>query len=525
MDDLMSVVDWSRWQFALTAMYHWLFVPLTLGLSLIVAVMETIYLRTRDSRWLSITKFWMLLFGINFACGVATGIILEFEFGTNWSNYSWFVGDIFGAPLAIEGLLAFFMESTFIAVMFFGWHKVSPKFHLAATWLTALGASISALWILVANGWMQYPAGMEFDPDQMRNVMVNFWDVALSPVAINKFFHAVLSGWTLAGVFVVGVSSWFLLRKRRTELAMQSIKVGGWVGLAGILLTMWTGDGSAVQVSKVQPMKLAAMEGLWRGEAGQSIVGVGILNPDKTATNDENPFLFEISIPKGLSLLARHDMNAFVPGIEDILEGVDYDSEGNLINTVSYADRIAMGKKAHEALRAYDKASAAGDTATRDAALQSLRDNYRFFGYGYLDSPEDAIPPVAMTFYTFHIMVIAGGYLLLFFIVVMLLVYKFPHILRQRWMQWVAMLTIPVVWVCSQSGWITAEVGRQPWIIQDLMPVRAAISDISAASVQITFWMFAIVFTLLLAAEVSIMLRQIGKAADEPEHNTNHAND
>lgn len=517
MDDLMSVVDWSRWQFALTAMYHWLFVPLTLGLSLIVAIMESIYLRTRDSHWLSITKFWMLLFGINFACGVATGIILEFEFGTNWSNYSWFVGDIFGAPLAIEGLLAFFMESTFIAVMFFGWKKVSPGFHLAATWLTAIGASISALWILVANGWMQYPAGMEFDPDQMRNVMVNFWDVALSPVAINKFFHAVLSGWTLAGVFVIGVSCWFLLLKRRTALALDSIKVGGWVGLIGIILTIWTGDGSAVQVSKVQPMKLAAMEGLWRGQSGQAIVGFGILNPSKSVGNDEDPFLFEISIPKGLSVLARHDVNAFVPGIEDIIDGVDYDNEGNRINTVSYADRIEMGRLAHDALRAYDKAVSSGDQEARVAALQSLRDNYKYFGYGYLESPEQAIPPIAMTFYTFHIMVMAGGYLLLFFVAVMIFVYRFPKILRQRWMQWVAMLTIPVVWVCSQSGWITAEVGRQPWIIQDLMPVRAAISDISAASVQLTFWMFAAVFTLLLAAEISIMLRQIAKASQEPD--------
>ncbi|MDE6100629.1 MAG: cytochrome ubiquinol oxidase subunit I, partial [Paramuribaculum sp.] len=204
MNDLMSVVDWSRAQFALTAMFHWVFVPLTLGLSVIVAIMETIYYRSRSQRWLAITKFWMSLFGINFAVGVATGIILEFEFGANWSNYSWFVGDIFGAPLAIEGLFAFFMESTFIAVMFFGWTKVSRRFHLAATWLTAIGASISALWILIANGWMQYPVGMKFDPAQMRNVMDNFWDVALSPVAIHKFFHAVFSGWALAGVFVVG---------------------------------------------------------------------------------------------------------------------------------------------------------------------------------------------------------------------------------------------------------------------------------------------------------------------------------
>jgi cytochrome d ubiquinol oxidase subunit I len=528
MDDLMSVVDWSRWQFALTAMYHWLFVPLTLGLSLIVAIMESIYLRTRDSRWLAITKFWMLLFGINFACGVATGIILEFEFGTNWSNYSWFVGDIFGAPLAIEGLLAFFMESTFIAVMFFGWKKVSPKFHLAATWLTTLGASISALWILVANGWMQYPAGMEFDPDQMRNVMVNFWDVALSPVAINKFCHAVLSGWTLSGVFVIGVSCWFLIRKRRLEFAMRSIKIGGWVGTIGILLTLWTGDGSAVEVAKTQPMKLAAMEGLWHGSQGQSIVGLGILNTDKQLNDNQEPFSFEVSVPYGLSLLARHDVNAFVPGIEDIINGVDYDAAGNRINTVSYAERISMGKQAHEALRAYDCASAAGDEDALADALQSLQTNYKYFGYGYLDKPEQAIPPLAMTFYSFRIMVIAGGYLLLFFVLIMLAVYRFPKILQKKWMQWVAMLTIPVVWVCSQSGWITAEVGRQPWIIQDLMPVRAAISDISATSVQITFWMFATVFTLLLVAEISIMLRQISKAsheADESKHSDNNVNE
>lgn len=209
MNDLISVVDWSRWQFALTAMYHWLFVPLTLGLGVIVAVMESIYFRTRSQAWLKITKFWMLLFGINFACGVATGIILEFEFGTNWSNYSWFVGDIFGAPLAIEGLFAFFMEATFIAVMFFGWKRVSPRFHLVSTWLTAIGASISALWILVANAWMHYPDGMTFNPEMMRNEMTDFWAVALSPVAINKFCHAVMSGWALAGVFVIGVSAFF----------------------------------------------------------------------------------------------------------------------------------------------------------------------------------------------------------------------------------------------------------------------------------------------------------------------------
>ena len=376
----MSVVDWSRAQFALTAMYHWLFVPLTLGLSMIVAVMETIYFRTRSERWLAITKFWMTLFGINFAVGVATGIILEFEFGSNWSNYSWFVGDIFGAPLAIEGLLAFFMESTFIAVMFFGWKKVSRGFHLASTWLTAIGASISALWILVANGWMQYPVGMEFDPAQMRNVMDDFWAVAFSPVAIHKFFHAVFSGWALAGVFVIGVSCWFILKKRNVAMAMSSIKVAGVMGMFGMLMTLWTGDGSALDVARVQPMKLAAMEGLYKGKCGQEIVGFGILNPDKTPQNDEDPYLFDISIPKGLSFLATHDFNAFVPGINDLNDGIELTPEGDTIHTDSYARRIEIGREAHEALRRFDAASAAGDTAAMAAATADLRASYRYFG-------------------------------------------------------------------------------------------------------------------------------------------------
>ncbi len=513
MDDLMSVVDWSRAQFALTAMYHWLFVPLTLGISVIVAIMETIYYRTRSQRWLAITKFWMRLFGINFAIGVATGIILEFEFGTNWSNYSWFVGDIFGAPLAIEGILAFFMESTFIAVMFFGWKKVSAGFHLASTWLTALGATISALWILVANAWMQYPVGMEFDPAQMRNVMVSFADVALSPVAVHKFFHTVLSGWVLASVFVIGVSCWFLLKKRNMPMAIDSIKVAGWTGLAGILITLWTGDGSAVDVARVQPMKLAAMEGLNRGQCGQAITAFGILNPSWTPENGEDEFLFDISIPKGLSFLATHDVDAFVPGIYDLIDGIELTQEGDTVRTESYAERIAIGRTAHEALRAYDAASVAGDQSAMDSARAVLKENYRYFGYGYLDTPEEAIPPVAVTFYTFHLMVTFGGYLLLFIVAMLVLAYKKPAILEKRWLQWVGMLSIAAVYVCSQCGWLTAEFGRQPWIIQDIMPTKAAVSSISTSTVVITFSMFAILFTLLLVAEVGIMVRQISKGS------------
>lgn len=513
MDDLMTVVDWSRWQFALTAMYHWLFVPLTLGISVIVGIMESIYYRTKSPKWLSLTKFWMLLFGINFAVGVATGIILEFEFGTNWSNYSWFVGDIFGAPLAIEGLLAFFMESTFIAVMFFGWKKVSPGFHLAATWLTAIGASISALWILIANAWMQYPVGMEFDPAQMRNVMTDFWAVVLSPVAMHKFFHAVFSGWVLAGVFVVGVSCWFLLKNRRREFALSSIKVGATVGLVGMIMTLWTGDGSAVDVAKVQPMKLAAMEGLYNGSCGQPISAIGIVNPAKTAENDEEPYLFDISIPYGLSLLATHNPHAFVPGINDLIEGIELTPQGDTIRHDSYATRIAMGKRAHESLRAFDAATAAGNKAAAATAAQALKEDYKYFGYGYLTSPAQAVPPVALTYYSFRIMVGIGSLLLLVLILALWIAVKRPSLLDRKWILWIGMICVPLVWVCSEAGWVVAEVGRQPWIIQDIMPVTAAVSDISAGSVQLTFWMFAVVFTAFLAAEIGIMLKQISKGS------------
>lgn len=511
MNDLLATVDWSRAQFALTAMYHWLFVPLTIGLSLIVAIMETIYYRTGDERWRGLTKFWMTLFGINFAIGVATGLILEFEFGTNWSNYSWFVGDIFGAPLAIEGIFAFFLEATFVTVMFFGWKKVSPGFHLTATWLTAFGVTLSAWWILVANAWMQYPVGMEFDPDQMRNVMTDFSAVALSPVAVNKFFHAVFSTWTLAGVFVAGVSAWMLWRKRNVEASKLSLKIASWVGLAGIVLTMWTGDGSAVNVARVQPMKLAAMEGLYDGKVGQELVGFGFVNADKRPGDDQPAIFGEIAIPYGLSVLANHDPNTFVPGINDLIKGVSLTPEGDTINTVSYAERIAMGREARQALQAYGEARQHDDQAAADMALEKLNANYKYFGYGYFDSPEEAVPPVATTFYSFRIMVITGGYLLLLFVALVFISYRSTRLLEKPWLHWLCIISIPLVWICSQAGWVLAEVGRQPWTIQDLLPVQAAVSAIPSDNVVVTFILFAVLFTLLLAAELSIMLRYISR--------------
>jgi len=513
MNDVLSMVDWSRAQFALTAMYHWLFVPLTIGLALIVAVMETIYVRSGEQRWKGITKFWMTLFGINFAIGVATGIILEFEFGTNWSNYSWFVGDIFGAPLAIEGIFAFFLEATFVAVMFFGWNKVSKGFHLASTWLVALGVALSALWILVANAWMQNPVGMEFDPAQMRNVMDNFWEVAFNGVSMNKFFHAVASGWCLAGTFVVGISCWLLWRKSNIETARSSLKVGAWVGFLGIVFTMWTGDGSAVQVAKVQPMKLAAMEGLYDGKVGQELVGFGFVNTDKRPGDNLQAINCEISIPYGLSILANHDPHSFVPGINNLIYGYELNAEGDTIKTISYAERIAKGREAREALLEYDKASKAGDKEAMAMAQAKIKENFKHFGYGYLDKAEDAIPPIALTFYAFRIMVMIGGYLLIFFLLTIAASTWKAKWLEKQWIHWVGIISIPLVWICSQAGWIVAEVGRQPWVIQDLMPTNAAISDISSSSVQVTFWMFAVLFTGLLIAEISIMLKYIGQSS------------
>lgn len=513
MNDLLSTLDWSRAQFALTAIVHWLFVPLSIGLSLIVGIMETIYLKTRNERWKQLTKFWMLLFGINFACGVATGIILEFEFGTNWSNYSWFVGDIFGAPLAIEGIAAFFLESTFIAVMFFGWKRVSPGFHLAATWLTAIGISLSAYWILVANAWMQNPVGMEFDPAQMRNVMTDFAAVALSHSAVVKFLHSVWQGWVLGAVFVVGVSSWLLWRKSNVQFCKDSMRVASWVGLAGILLTLWTGDMSAVDVSKTQPMKLAAMEAVYDGEVGQSLVAFGIYDPKKAEEGCSEAVSCAIRIPYGLSILANHDPNTFVPGINDIIEGRRITPEGDTIRVESAADRIASGKVAQEALRQYEAASAQNDTAAMAAADGVLKANFRNFGYGFLESPRDIVPPVGITFYAFRLMVYFGGYLLLFFIVMLFLSYKKPEKLENRWILFFGLLTIPIVWIASESGWIVAEVGRQPWTIEGLLPRNAAISAIPSGSVITTFFMFVIVFIGLLAADISILCHEIAKAS------------
>lgn len=484
-----AAIDWSRAQFALTACYHWLFVPLTLGLALIMGIMETLYFLKKDVFWKRTAQFWMKLFGINFAIGVATGLILEFEFGTNWSNYSWFVGDIFGAPLAIEGIVAFFMEATFIAVMFFGWEKVGRGFHLASTWLTGIGATLSAWWILVANAWMQNPVGMEFNPETVRNEMVDFMAVAFSPTAVVKFFHTVSSGWMTGAVFVVGVSCWFLLKKRNQEMALRSIRVAALTGLFATLVVMFTGDQSGISIAKEQPMKLAAAEGLRQGgkQAAFSIVP-------------------GVEVPGVLSILATHDPNGYVPGIDNLLNG--YTTPDGTLHP-SAEEKMARGRKAIEAFSKF-RTNHQTNPALAAEARRTLGEHIDYFGYGYIQSAADLVPPIGIVYWSFRFMV-GLGMLLFLFLIVAVWMERRGRLAGARWMHRAGILAVPLVYIAGQAGWIVAEVGRQPWAIQDLLPVNAAVSQLAASSVATTFIIFAVIFTVLLVAELKIMFSAIAR--------------
>ena len=526
-----SSINWARAQFALTAIYHWLFVPLTLGLAVIMGICETLWYRKLlnlkneivgtplDTFWRDCAQFWQRLFGINFAMGVATGIILEFEFGTNWSNYSWFVGDIFGAPLAIEGIVAFFMESTFVAVMFFGWKKVSPGFHLASTWLTGLGATISAWWILVANAWMQYPVGCAFNPDTMRNEMVSFFDVALSPFAIGKFCHTVISAWIIGAVFVMAVSCWYLMKRREQRLAHESIKIAAIVGLIATLGAAFTGHISGQQVAKYQPMKMAAMEALYDGGTAQGLT----LVPG-------------IEMPYALSIMATNDPQGYVPGINDLLNGYTT-PDGHQEPSVD--EKISRGKQAIEALSAYRQAKKAGaNEAFVNEQLSIINSNMPYFGYGYVKDKKDVVPPVAVNFWAFRIMVGAGCLFILYFLIMALLAFRIPYlsVITRRllaavgllpetkadthditglpaWHYWTAIVLLPLAYIASESGWLVAEFGRQPWTIQDMLPTWVSVSDIGSSAVALTVFIFLGLFTLMLAVEINIMLKQIKKGA------------
>jgi cytochrome d ubiquinol oxidase subunit I len=397
------------------------------------------------------------------------------------------VGDIFGAPLAIEGIFAFFMEATFFAVMYFGWEKVSKRFHLASTWLTGIGAAISAVWILVANSWMQHPVGMEFNPDTVRHEMVDFWALVLNPVAISKFFHSVFSGWMTGAIFVIGISCWYLLKRRETRFALASIRIAAIVGVIGTFAVMFSGDSSGVHVAEYQPMKLAAAEGLEDG-------------------GERAPFSIVpgVEVPAMLSILATHDVDGYVPGINNLLDGY---TTPDGVHHLSADEKIERGKIALEAFGEY---RALKDTDPEAAAIarQRLDENVDYFGYGYINSKEELVPPVGLVYWAFRVMIGLGSLLLVLMIAVLWAERK-AKLTNMRWLLWAALCSIPLVYIAGQAGWIVAEVGRQPWVIEGLLPVKAAVSSVSVAAVQTTFWLFVAIFTLFLAIEIRILLKAI----------------
>ncbi len=496
----MSLVDWSRAQFALTALYHWIFVPLTLGIIFIIAIMEGIYVKTGDEKWAKTVKFWMKLMGINFAIWVATWIILEFEFWTNWSNYSWFVWDIFWAPLAIEWLMAFFMESVFIAVMFWGWWKISKKAHLRVTWITAIWTNLSAIWILSANAWMQYPVWMEFNPDLMRNEMVNFWEVIFSPIAMNKFLHVVSTSYVYAAAFILMVSSWYLIKNREKDFAKKSILIAATFGLLASVVAWITWDIHAKEISKHQPMKLAAMEALydwWNWVA----LKTGIPG---------------VEIPKALSFLAFSDFNAFVPWINDILTKGYTDNNNEYQKP--YIDRIDEWKAAIKALYEY-KALQKSWELTEDKKIElravfldddkMLNRNF-WFGYFEKDKLDELVPNVSIMFWSFRIMAGVGTALPIIFLLFLIYAYK-DRLEEKKWLLKLWLFSFFLAFLGQELGWVVAEVGRQPWTVQNMLPTKMSTSHTDVRAVQLTFFLFIAIFTPLIIAEFKIMLAAIRK--------------
>ncbi|QIB35214.1 cytochrome ubiquinol oxidase subunit I [Ancylobacter pratisalsi] len=508
----LDVVDLSRLQFAMTALYHFLFVPLTLGLSVLLAIMETVYVMTGRRIWRQMTKFWGTLFGINFVLGVATGLVMEFQFGMNWSYYSHYVGDIFGAPLAIEGLMAFFLEATFVGLFFFGWDKLSRVGHLVATWAVALGSNFSALWILVANGWMQNPVGSAFNAQTMRMEVTDFFAVITNPVAQAKFVHTVSAGYVTASVFVLGVSAWYVLKGRHIEIAKRSMTVAASFGLAASLSVVVLGDESGYLTTEHQKMKLAAMESMWETEpAPAAFTVIGFPNQAERETH------FAVRIPWVLGLIATRSLDTVVPGITEL---------------VGHAKtRIESGIIAFDALQ---KIRAAGsDAAIAPDVRQAFEEHGTDLGYAlllkrYVDDPRtatpeqiekaawDTVPNVPTLFWAFRLMVGLG-----FAFIALMSVFFFLSARRMldryRPLLWIAVLAIPLPWVAAELGWVVAEFGRQPWIIEGVLPTAAGVSSLGAATVLTTIVGFALLYTVLILIEMMLMIRAIRKGPEPDE--------
>ena len=501
-----DVVALSRIQFGLTAAYHFLFVPLTIGLSVLIAIMESVYVMSGREIWREMTQFWGKLFGINFAMGIATGITLEFQFGTNWAYYSHYVGDVFGVPLAIEGLMAFFLESTFVGLFFFGWARLSKHGHLTVTWLMAIGANLSALWILVANGWMQNPVGAEFNYETMRMELTSLWEVFFNPVAQAKFVHTVSASYVTGAVFVLSISAWYLLRRRFTAFAQRSMVVAASFGLASALSVVVLGDESGYALTDHQKMKLAAMEGMWETEKPPaSFTLFGWPDQEKMVTHNE------VKIPYLLGIIATRSLTTPLPGIKDQIKLAE--------------KRIAQGILALKALALLRK------DKTDETAKKAFEANRKYLGYGlllrrYLADPteatpvqialaaRDTVPTVLPLFWGFRIMVAIGFFLILLF------AWAFWETSRRRYggriFRWIALLSLPLPWIAAELGWFIAEHGRQPWTIEGLLPTYLSASDVPLSSVALSLAAFVLFYTALAVADVYLMVKYVKRGPVKP---------
>ena len=480
-----DVVLLSRLQFGMTALYHFLFVPLTLGLSTLLGIMETVYFITNRPIWRTMTQYWGLLFGINVAMGVATGVTLEFQFGTNWAYYSHYVGDVFGVPLAIEGLMAFFLEATFIGIFFFGWDRISKGAHLTVTWMLAAGASFSALWILVANGWMQNPVGAHFNFHTMRMELYDFYSVLFNEVAQGKFVHSISAGYVTGSMFVLSVSAYYLLRGRNVAFAKRSMTVAAAFGLASALCVVVLGDESGYLAGLNQKMKIAAIEGMWETEpAPAPLTVIGFPDQKDRVTR------YTFKIPYLLGLIATRSIHQPVYGIFDLVDEA--------------RQRIHSGIEAYQALQILQQDP---DDKRAENILDANQEN---LGYGlllkqYTDHVERAtseeinqaawstVPDVFTLFWTFRVMVACGFYFILLFAVAFYLAVR-RRLLRYTWFLWIALFSLPLPWLAAEMGWVVAEYGRQPWVVDGLLPTFMGVSSISISSIWISFCGFLILY-------------------------------
>lgn len=495
---MWDVIDLSRWQFALTVMYHFLFVPLTLGLIFLLAIMETIYVVTGKTIYRDMTRFWGKLFGINFALGVATGLTMEFQFGTNWSFYSNYVGDIFGAPLAMEALMAFFLESTFVGLFFFGWQRLNKYQHLLVTWLVAFGSNISALWILNANGWMQYPTGARFNIDTLRMEMTSFSELVFNPVSQVKFVHTVMSGYVTGAMFIMAISAWYLLRGRERDVARRSFAIGSVFGTLAILGTMQLGDSSAYDVAQLQPVKLAAMEGEWHTEAAPAPFHLVAWPQQEQERN-----AFAVKVPALLGLLATHSLDKTVPGLKELMaDALPRLQRGReawlLMQAISQGDRSPQKLSAFKAV---ENDLGYGMLLTRYAP-----DMNHVTPEQYQAAVRGTIPQVAPVFWSFRIMVGCGSLLLLVMLIALVQTLR-RRIDQHRWVLRLTLYSLPLPWIAIEAGWFMAEFGRQPWAIQDILPTWSAHSGLTPGQLAFSMGLILGLYTLFLIAEVYLMLK------------------